>query len=194
MSKDLRNKLDKLRAGIGIFSPVYLYIFLKMLELNKQKREIETISKEIEKATEGLVGRPFSQWPELRKKDFDRLGCILPKEKWIRLYAEIIYFLIFAISGYSRNYIDQRDQVLILDHLFEIFEDSELWLKSQPEDDAYNKYAKAKVSPLEKFTHEIAKISGEEDERLLMYFAAQVTAIFKVVIQPAIDKIFSNGE
>ena len=162
--------------------------------MSKQKKDMEAITKEIEKSTEGLVGCPYSQWPEVRKKDFDRLAEILPKEKWIRLYAEVIYFLIFTISGYSCKYIDQEDRVLIPDCLFEIFDDSELWIEGQPEDDAYNKYAQAKISPLEKFSHEIAKISGLEDEMFLMFFAFKVTGIFKFFIAPAIDKIFSDYE
>jgi len=194
MSKNLRNKLDKLKAGIGIFTPIYVYIFLKMLELSKQKKDMEAVTKEIEKSTEGLIGRPYSQWPEVRKKDFNRLAEILWKEKWVRLYAEVIYFLIFTISGYSYKYIDQQYRVLILDSLFEIFDDLELWIEGQPEEDAYNKYAQAKISPLEKFSHEIARISGLEDEMFLALFCARVTIIFKFFIAPAIDRIFSNHE
>lgn len=189
MTKDLNVKLDLLKSILNTYTNILVYIFLRMIKLDavNNKNSMDKIINEVEQ----IIGYPFSQWPENIKVYHDELWLVLPQENIFKLYREIIYYLIFIISGHAHKYIKSSEYKLMLDRLFEIFKIPGVpWLENPPEKNAYNKYNEAE-NPLAKFAlNEIGKRTGQDDLLFLMDYSNYVMSIFKHAIIPTIDKIF----
>lgn len=186
MNKKLSSKqLHALKSGVIIFAPLYLYSFLKLIETRKIKRE-----KGIGEIINEIAGLPLSEWPPNTKEDYYALSeTLLNLDQLKNTFAEIHYFLIYTIAGYTSKYTDQNGQELILDALFDLFNNKQLWGNKYPENNAFTKYRKAQNLLLE-FSNQISKTAGVSDSLLLFDFSIEATSINKFFIQPALDKIF----
>lgn len=187
MNKTLTNKhLHALKSGVTIFAPICLYSLLKTIEIGKTEH-----GKKTDEIINKLAGIPLVDWPKDTKDDYYELSeTLFSLEELQEVFAEIHYFLIYIITGYISKYIDQKNQKLVLDALFDLFSDKQTWENKYPEDDAFTKYRESENSLLE-FSNQIAKSTRMTDAMTLFDYSTDITSINKFFIQPALDKIFS---
>lgn len=178
-------QLAALRSGVTLFAPLCLFYLLK-IEVGQTEK-----NKEVDQTISKLVGKSPKDWPKDIYEDYYRLIETLTVEQLKKTFAEIYYFLIFTIAGHASKYTDQNSQKLVLDALFNLFDDKNVWDGKYPEENVFNKYRKAENLLLE-FSNQISKTSGKTDSSLLFDFSIEVTSIIKLFIHPAIDRIFSD--
>ena len=190
-TKDLDKKLESLKLLVSIYTYIFAYAFLRMIEIKKTKsfktNDLKIIDDELEK----IYGQLHSKWPEdIRNRFTDELFYILPEENLFKFFRETIYYLIFTFSSYACKYIKSSEGKLMLDKLFELFENSKVpWLITPPEEDAFRKYSKAE-NPILKYNAEIG--DNAADAHLLFDYQTKLISILTFIIPPTIDKIFKG--
>lgn len=191
-TKNLDEKLGALRLCVTIYTSIFSYAFLRMLELRKNKsfeKDFKLVDEELEK----IYGRLISEWPkDIESHYFEKLWFVLPQEQLFKFFRETIYYLIFICAGYARKYVKPSEHKLMLDRLFEMFEISAgaPWLEKPPEKDAFNKYNNEENPMMKYHIYEIGEI--ESDALMLMDYQIIVTGTFKYMMTPWIDKIFED--
>jgi len=190
-TNNLNKKLEALSSLVNIYTYIFAYAFLRMIEISKDKSfEIDNI-KIVGDDLEKIYGRYFSEWPDDIKNHYlNKLWFVVPQEKLFHFFRETIYYLIFIFFSYSHKYLKPSEHKLMLDKLFEIFESSQVpWLINPPDQNAFNKYNDAE-NPILKYNSEISNIF--DDILVLFHYQNEVIGTFKFIIFPTIDKIFEN--
>lgn len=187
IDEKLKYRLDGVRAGILLYAPVLMYLFLK--------RQEEGINSNKKFDVKEIAGRSVNEWPSNVQEDFEKL--FKPDEKLIRLQKEFIYFLIFVYFGAIFNYLEDQSnngQKIVLDYLFDIFDGGDApWLRDL-DSDAFNKYVSASDNFFMKFSNELSSITGEEDALFLHDFVTEAAGIFNFLIKPSVDKLMSDDQ
>ena len=185
MKNNFAYQLGIVREGVYIYSPVFMYLFLKMREI------FGTNNNDVDNIVSKISGLSCGQWPQQYQEDFEKLFIL--DEKLVNLQREFIYFSIFIFSEFAFNYIDKNDQEkkeFTLDYLFEIFKDNRKpWFIKPPSQDAYNKYRNSD-NPILVLHNEISKVSEEKDVLFLADFVIVITSIVKFYIGSTVKKVF----
>lgn len=186
-----QEKLEALRSGVYIYAPICLYLILKELEFYKKNKipipENAKGTEEIEK----LYGIPLGQWPSQIKEDYRRLSGSLPLEQLKKIFAEIHYFLIYSVGALSSKYLDENGQTIVLDFLYDIFNDRNLWNPEDPTKDCFSKYRNSS-NAFRTLSENLGDVITENDPLLAGSLTIDIASIPKFFLASVVDKIFTT--
>jgi len=190
--KITNEQIEKLKSGVIIFAPICLYSLLKNWQLSKLN--IKKSGKEFNEGVNKIIGIPLQEWPKDIKEDYYKLSeSLLNFEQLKDIFAELNYFLIFSTAGYASKYINENDQKIVLDNLFEIFNDRKMWEEKYPDNNAFNKYRQSENTAIE-LQKNISKIIRENDPLILIDLVMDIISMPMFFINPVIEKLFNDGK
>jgi len=189
-TKPSQEELEALKSGISIYAPICLYLILKELEFYKTNKTPMPTDAQEKKEIEKLYGVPLGEWPPQIKEDWYRLSESLPLEQIKKIFAEVHYFLIYSTGALSSKYLEEEGQTIVLDFLYDIFSDRNLWNAADPTEDCFSKYRKS-PNAFVTLVDNLGEATTERDPLLTRGLAIEIASIPKFFLTPAIDKIFN---
>lgn len=178
------NQLTQLKDIVIIYAPVCLYKFLIQLEVINVGKKIGVYY-----APEEVAGIPLNEWPKDVVDDYHNLCESLPLDVLQKVFAEIHYFLIFTIASIASQHITLEKQTNMLDMLFSVFSDKEVWGEEYPSVDAFTKYRKSE-NPMLVFSHNLGAFVGVNDAIEVVNLTTSVGDILKAFVSPSVENLF----
>ncbi|NOY35879.1 MAG: hypothetical protein GXP44_03130 [bacterium] len=189
-SKPSQEELEALKFGMSIYAPICLYLILKELSFYKISKTLIPADAEIKGEIKKLYGVPFGEWPPHIKEDWYKLSESLPLEQIKKISAEVHYFLIYSMGALSSKYLEEEGQTMVLDFLYDIFNDRDLWNPEDPTEDCFSKYRKS-PNTFTTLIDNLGSVIAERDPLLTTSLAIDIAGIPKFFLAPAVDKIFA---